>query len=99
VLREDLGVQGGVDETEVPERKMTDERQAKIREAEEKVIEAASNHACQVAPWFRLQRCGICKALDELEKAKSGQNCVDCGAFVPKIEKHDHICEHLKGKA
>lgn len=42
----------------------------RIRAAEEAVIEAAIDHTCQVAPWFRLQRCKICMAVDALRKAK-----------------------------
>jgi hypothetical protein len=67
---------------------MGGKRETAIREAELKVIEAASNHVCHVAPWFRLDRCAICKAVDALEKAKN-QIEIKCGIcqrvmLVPK---------------
>lgn len=37
------------------------------------VVEAATNHVCPVAPWFRLQRCAICKAVDAYQKTKAGK--------------------------
>lgn len=50
--------------------RLTEEfRQEKLKvEAMQSVLEAAQNHNCQVAPWFRLQRCKICIALNEYEK-------------------------------
>lgn len=38
------------------------------RQAEAAIIEAARNHVCPVAPWFRLQRCKLCISVDALDK-------------------------------
>lgn len=65
---------------------MDGERGTAIREAELKVIEAATNHVCHVAPWFRLDRCAICRAVNALEKAKSGVADVESAAPDLKAE-------------
>jgi len=65
---------------------MDGERGTAIREAELKVVEAATNHVCHVAPWFRLDRCAICKAVNALEKAKSGVADVESAAPDLKAE-------------
>lgn len=37
----------------------------------QKVLEAAKEHVCHVAPWFRLQRCKVCMAVAAYEKLLS----------------------------